>query len=72
VLRYRLHDLGDAMKNHEERFLSCKWSGLDIDEVYELTQRILGFVNKTGPINYGVFAGAFWVAIEQKLKEKNK
>jgi len=43
-----------------------EWVGLDIDEVFELQ-------NKARKISkeWNTFLGAFWAAIEAKLKEKN-
>ena len=43
-----------------------EWVGLDIDEVVELENKARK-ISKEG----GFFLGAFWAAIEAKLKEKN-
>lgn len=51
----------------------CKWRGLNFDEVYKLKDEVKEFCQAPygQRITVGAFAGAFWQAIEKRLKEKN-
>lgn len=49
-----------------------EWVGLDIDEIYDMSQKIKQFcTNDLDQMSLDKYAGAFAVAIEAKLKEKN-
>jgi hypothetical protein len=49
-----------------------EWTGLDINEVYDISEKVEKFcTNNLDPLSFYKYIGAFAVAIESKLKEKN-